>query len=164
MEVVVKKILGILIILGTGIFFLACTKEESVPFENLLSYKHSYVGDNSAVGGIISELPAGETLDQFELRTSDQPYGIIVTYDTTSSKWHEEMSQNVMMYNSAAFFALVDNVEVVTFVLKGDKTEEVHFLRKEVEVLMSNPWSYYYESPDKWEQGLYKPLYMEVVD
>jgi hypothetical protein len=139
-----------------------CHKEETTTFDDLVAYKNSYVGDNSAVGGILDKLPAGGAIDHFQLLTSEEPYGIIVFYKTDSEHWQEEMRQNLMMYNSAALFALIDNVEEVTFILEGDASEELKFLRSEIEVLITNPWSYYCESADNWEKGLYKQLYLET--
>ena len=52
----------------------------------LLSYKNSYVGDNSAVSNIISRLPAHEYLDGFELQTSQEPYEITINYKNFDKK------------------------------------------------------------------------------
>ena len=51
-----------------------------VKIDDLLKYKGSYVGDNSAVGNIIAKLPANNYNEGFSLQTDKEPYGIIVNY------------------------------------------------------------------------------------
>lgn len=156
-----KKITMLLLVIAMFIM-LGCQKEvSSQPFERLLGFKNSYVGNNTAVGGIINELPGAKSIEKFSLQTSEEPYGITVFYNKESDYWEEDKCKNMMMYNAAALFALVDNVDNVTFILNGDESDESHFLREEMEALIENDWSYYYESVEHWENGLYKQLYLE---
>ncbi len=153
-----KYIIGLLVL--CCVLSAGCQKK-TPPFVVLLSYNGSYVGDNSAVGGILSELPGAGAKDGFSLQTGEEPYGITVTYDTTHKTWEEDNSQNVMMYNAASLFALVDNVNDVTFILVGDKNETVHFVRSDIEILLDHEWSYYYKDADTWERELYNQLFLE---
>jgi len=49
--------------------------------EDLFEFKGSFVGDNNAVGSIVNQLPSGEYLHGFELKTKEEPYGIILNYE-----------------------------------------------------------------------------------
>lgn len=57
-----------------------------VDIDKLLEYKDSYVGDSSAVGGILSKLPGSVFSRGFSLQTSSEPYGIEVNYELTDDQ------------------------------------------------------------------------------
>lgn len=80
--------------------------------ENIFQYKDSYVGDNSAVGNIAQQLHNSEYLDGFELKTTKEPYGIILNYHLNHS---EEVYKETVIRNSTYLFALVQNVDWITF-------------------------------------------------
>lgn len=156
-----KKQLLVMTIILIIALTVGCTTNQEEPFSTLLSYKNSYVGDATAVAGIIAELPGRNAYSGIMLHTSDKPYGITIKYDITKEGWVNENEQNLMMYNAASLFALIHNVDTITFLLEADKDREVHFLRSEIEVLMDKDWAYYYDDPLHWEEGLYKTLYLE---
>lgn len=156
-----NKIIVITMTVFMLVMLIGCRLEQEEAFVELLSYKESYVGDGSRVASIIRQLPGKESFRGIMLKTSEEPYGITLKYDTRTDEWKDENVQNFMMYNSASLFALVHNVNDVTFVLESDVTETVHFVRAEIEVLIDNEWAYYYENIENWEEGLYKPLYLE---
>lgn len=156
-----KRISIMIIAMLMATLLLGCSMEEKQPFESLLSYKESYVGDASAVGAIVRELPGSETFNGMALQTGEKPYGITLKYNILAGEWEDINSQNLMMYNAASLFALVHNVDNITFVLEGDRETQIHFLRSEIEALIKEDWAYYYENPSNWEKGLYNPLYLE---
>lgn len=80
--------------------------------EDLFQFKDTFVGDNSAVGNIANQLPGAEKLNGFELKTNEEPYGIILNYDGTGSK--QEYKETVI-YNATFLFTLVQNVNWITF-------------------------------------------------
>ena len=47
----------------------------------LYSYHNTYVGDNSAVGGILYHLPFGNNISSFMLGIKEKPYSISINYD-----------------------------------------------------------------------------------
>ena len=96
----------------------------------LLNYKGSYVGDNSAVGHIIERLPAHEYLDGFELQTSQEPYEVTINYkpfdeatveleDGSTSK---VALNEVLQGNSMIILSLVTNAEIVNFNIGDQET------------------------------------------
>lgn len=143
------------------ICFMGCSQQIDNPFDELLSYKASYIGDASAVGSIIRALPGSDCHNGIELQTESEPYGLTIRYDVTSPEWETINQQNLVMYNSAALFALVDNVSSITYSFEGEKVETLHILRTEIEAITENDWSYYLESSKNWETGLYQQLYLE---
>lgn len=94
-----------------------CSKTEAT--EDLFEYKGSYVGDNSAVGSIVKQLEGEKDFKEMELKTEEEPYGIVLYYDLEDAK-----DEEVVFYNATFLFTLVDNVDWVSFEL-GEKTYEV---------------------------------------
>lgn len=67
---------------------------------DLLKYKGSYVGNNSAVGSILSMLPGHDYMASFSLETEQKPYGIAVNYQpkqSVSSNYSDFCNRNVPM-------------------------------------------------------------------
>ncbi|OEH92842.1 DUF4825 domain-containing protein [Bacillus solimangrovi] len=92
--------------------------KSNVENEDIFQYKDTYVGSGGTVGNIILRLPnpSGENTNGLELKTTEKPYGIIINYinsDTTDeiNKNYEEIA----LYNASFLFALVKNVDWVTF-------------------------------------------------
>lgn len=86
--------------------------------EDIFQFKDSYVGDNGAVGNITMRLPSpnGEHLNGLELKTTKEPYGIILNYKKADTP--EEIEKNykeTAIYNATFIFALVKNADWVTF-------------------------------------------------
>ena len=80
--------------------------------EDIFKFKDSYVGDNSAVGNILNQLPGAEHFKGFELETKEKPYGIILNYDGSES---EQSYKKTAIFNATFLFTLVQNAEWVTF-------------------------------------------------
>ena len=83
--------------------------------EDLFEFKGSFVGDNNAVGSIVNQLPSGEYLHGFELKTKEEPYGIILNYEGIEADEIEKKDKETAIYNATFLFALVQNAEWVTF-------------------------------------------------
>lgn len=84
------------------------TKNEE---DGVFKYKDSYVGDNSAVGNILNRLQ-GEDLKGFELKTKEEPYGIIANYDWSESELNYKKTA---IYNATFLFVLIKNADWITF-------------------------------------------------
>ncbi len=80
--------------------------------EDIFKFKDSFVGDNSAVGNIVSQLQGAENFKEFELKTKEKPYGIILNYDWSDS---EQNYKRTAIYNATFLFALVQNADWITF-------------------------------------------------
>lgn len=84
--------------------------------QTLLQYKTRYVGDNSKVGNILSNLtvPKGVSSNGMELKTKKQPYGIVINYNVTDNSEiisGEKLDTLQFYKNSAVIFSLVENVD-----------------------------------------------------
>ncbi|WAH39216.1 DUF4825 domain-containing protein [Alicyclobacillus dauci] len=90
---------------------------------DFLKYKGTYVGDNSAVGNILSMLPAHNYMAGFSLQTEHKPYGITVNYtenqklgpDNYYDFWNSKKPDELLERNAAALFSLVQNVDSIQF-------------------------------------------------
>ncbi|MBC6163947.1 DUF4825 domain-containing protein [Listeria booriae] len=111
----------VFIALGVALFLLAgCstnsdtpnpTKEDAkVLFEN----RDTYVGDNSAVSTILQHLYLQKYKQELQLQTQKQPYSMKVTYGLPDAYKTEDI-RNMLEKNAAVLFALIPNVDKVTF-------------------------------------------------
>lgn len=91
---------------------------------NILNYKTAYVGNNSKVCGIVSELtvPEGITANSVELSTKAKPYGVTVNY---TAKNGTDINSTVWEYkNAAIMLSLIGNADNITFKLKNASCEK----------------------------------------
>jgi hypothetical protein len=86
--------------------------------QDLFQWKDSYVGDNNAVGSIARQLPGSEYLNGFELKTVEEPYGIILNYDGIDTELNYE---ETAIFNASYLFALVQNADWITFKFEGQE-------------------------------------------
>lgn len=103
------------LIISLLILFLLNSCHSNNANQNIFERKGSYIGDNSAVGNIVRQLPNGEHLQGFELQTDEKPYGMILTYEGIESSEIEKEYKETAIYNATFVFALVQNAEWVTF-------------------------------------------------
>ncbi|OIN65888.1 DUF4825 domain-containing protein [Exiguobacterium sp. KRL4] len=82
---------------------------------DLFHFKHSYVGDNSAVANIVKELAHHQELHQIALETKQTPYGIHLTYKDIETEQVEQEIKETVLFNATYLFVLVDNVDRITF-------------------------------------------------
>jgi len=84
--------------------------------ESIARYRGTLVGDNSAVGAIISGLDWENSITDFALSTDEQPYGITINQseicDGSVCHLVDADSESNRM-NAATILALVDNAEWV---------------------------------------------------
>lgn len=89
----------------------------------ILSYKDSYVGDNSAVSNIIKNLPGNLYYKEMSLQTDSEPYEITIKYatfekDTFTFKDNSTKtmdSSDVMLKNALITLSLIKNAEIINF-------------------------------------------------
>lgn len=93
-------------------FLSGCNSNNTNANEDIFQLKDSFVGDNNAVVNIANQLPGTEHLNDFELKTNEEPYGIIINYDWIESELNgKETSIN----NASYLFSLIQNVDWITF-------------------------------------------------
>lgn len=84
--------------------------------KDIFQYKDSYIGNNSAVGGIIHLLPQSKEFKEMALQTKKKPYGMELEYGNITG------DRKIMVINNATFlFALVKNLEWITFTFPEEK-------------------------------------------
>ncbi|MDT8862363.1 DUF4825 domain-containing protein [Alkalihalobacillus sp. MEB130] len=100
------------------LFLNGCNSHEATQNEDLFQYKNTYVGDNGAVGNITRELPSpdGEQLNSLELKTTEQPYGIILNYIPAEKREGIERNyKELALFNATLILSLVHNADWVAF-------------------------------------------------
>ncbi|MGG7621234.1 DUF4825 domain-containing protein [Bacillus coreaensis] len=100
------------------LFITGCKPDAKNASEDIFQFKDSFVGDNSAVGNIVNQLPGAEHLKHYELKTDVEPYGITLNYNGLNS---EQEYQETVIYNATFLIALVQNVDWIT--VHSDKRE-----------------------------------------
>ncbi|WP_175074098.1 DUF4825 domain-containing protein [Terribacillus sp. AE2B 122] len=128
------KITSAAVILTIGLSLTACSNNEdtgvsieSVEPVELQEYQETFIGSNSDVSGILSNLP-GNTM-QKEYSVADQ--NLAVSYDTGQLEsqqddgWYnnENGVKETFYHNSLYIAALIDNVEQIEFSLVNEQTE-----------------------------------------
>lgn len=99
-----------LVLIAMLIFLISgCGSVESSG--DIFQYNDSYIGDNSAVGGMLRLLPGSEELDGFSLQTKSEPYGLTAQYSGRHSK---EEQREALLYNATFLFTLIHNAETVS--------------------------------------------------
>ena len=86
--------------------------------ENLIQYRSKYIGDNSNTGNIIGSLPLSEHGYVFEIDSED--CGLTINYHFTG--WYDNgdlYTEKALVYNSVSMFALIENLERITFNFSG---------------------------------------------
>ncbi len=87
---------------------------------NIIQYKNKYVGNNSNDSHLIDNLPLAEYGYVFEINSENLE--LIIDYHITD--WYVNDShylEKSLLYNSVSIFALIDNVENITFNFSGNK-------------------------------------------
>lgn len=85
----------------------------------LFKYKTAYVGDNSKVVNLVNNLPYAEMRGEISLQTESPPYGVTVEYDFSFADFDTRQVGSVFPDNAVVMFALIDNVDVIAFNVKG---------------------------------------------
>lgn len=115
-----------------------------VKVDELMKYKDSYIGDNSAVINIVSALPGNRYDPSFSLKTKEKPYGLAISYKVNEKVedegylnfWKDINSEKLLENNAMILFSLIPNVESIKFEIEGiDNVTEYsyEYSRKELE-------------------------------
>jgi hypothetical protein len=134
-------VVAMLLIAGCSLGEKEAAKSSTEP---LYSYKDSYVGDNSAVGGIVDKLPGSVYQQGLSLQTKNRPYGITVKYapsegadagdqDEFMEYWKAPQDRTLITGNATVLMALVQNADYVTFEMGDPLNQSVTVTRNELE-------------------------------
>ncbi|MFX4262839.1 DUF4825 domain-containing protein [Pelotomaculum propionicicum] len=100
----------------------------------LYKYKTAYVGDNSKVVNLINNLPYAEMRGEISLQTESPPYGVTVEYDFSYADFDTRPVGSDLRDNAVVLFALIDNVDVIAFNVRGAGEPSKHlYTRAEVQ-------------------------------
>jgi len=113
-----KKMISIILALITApyLFFLPTSYFYTNTTNSLEQYQNSYIGDNSAIGGIISNIYSGKYYIGFSLETNKEPYGIKINYK-------DDFYVNIYKHlekDASILFKLVENISYVEFSVNED--------------------------------------------
>ncbi len=104
-----KKILGYFILLILLISLTSCSFNKNTN-KDIFHYKNSYVGNNSAVGSIIKQLPNHNEFTKMSLQTKKKTYGMTIVYKNLPAN-----TKNIVINNGTYLYALIKNVEWIVF-------------------------------------------------
>jgi len=125
----VKKLLVGLIL---SFLVLGCTNNTSQSNQSFFeTYRHTQIGDNSNVGGILSSLEWDNPYNGFELFTNEEPYGMLIHFDGPLT------SEN-MVANASYLFTLIDNLDYVIYETSNDTLQ---IYRQELEDFYQIPFN-----------------------
>ena len=126
-----NKKLKIIISLIVCVIFTACGKSQNSN-KNIYEYKTKYVGDNSKVINILSNLkyPKETSYNSVQILSEKEPYGILVKLNINSRKIPEK---NEFLKNSAVLFALIENLSFVKYTDVSDDKTIAEFTRDEID-------------------------------
>ena len=126
-----NKKFEIIVLLILCVIFTACGKSQNSE-KNIYEYKTKYVGDNSKVINILSNLkyPKETSYNSVQILSEKEPYGILVKLNINSGKIPEK---NEFLKNSAVLFALIENLSFVKYVNVSDNKVVAEFTRNEVD-------------------------------
>ena len=126
-----NKKFKIIVLLILCVIFTACGKSQNSE-KNIYEYKTKYVGDNSKVINILSNLkyPKETSYNSVQILSEKEPYGILVKLNINSGKIPEK---NEFLKKTAIMFALIENLSFVKYVNVSDNKVVAEFTRNEVD-------------------------------
>lgn len=159
------SILAVIVVACVAMGLISSPKPEPAPketkgasMEKLWENRTEFIGDNSAVGTILSELSFPENMQykSFELKTKKQPYQIIIHFDIaddaliTADYDHGQpetglnIDSALLEENARVMFSLIGNVEKITFSVNGKDggTLTNHYMRNNYDELFAKTGTY----------------------
>ena len=126
-----NKKFEIIVLLILCVIFTACGKSQNSE-KNIYEYKTKYVGDNSKVTNILSNLkyPKETSYNSVQILSEKEPYGILVKLNINSGKIPEK---NEFLKNSAVLFALIENLSFVKYEDVSNNKIIAEFTRDEID-------------------------------
>ncbi|MBU5207918.1 DUF4825 domain-containing protein [Bacillus safensis] len=135
---------------------------EDIALKQLSNHKNTYLGDNSAVRTILSDLPGG-IIREFEIidgKALNVTYGVkendSYTEEQFDAFWFDQKDtvEKTYLYNAIALFILIDNVEQVTLKMNSNDEPSVTFKRKQLEKKLPHSFKKYKDDTALWQKEL----------
>lgn len=128
----------------------------------LSAEKTPYVGDNSAVSGIVNKLPGAEHVKKLELETKEKPYGLTVVYGVKDGQdaapfensWNPKTSDHLLLNNAAALLILIKNADWAELKIETEQPQTIRVTRAELENLFGSNLASYAANAEKWEKDV----------
>lgn len=115
---------------------------------SVLTYKSKYMGNASNNLNLFHNLPLDEYLDGFE--QDPTIFELTVNYKKYTSEIGIEKLQEVLIYNSTAAFALIDNLKTIqyhltdhTYIVNRKDVEQIYSVPKLADLLTESNWKQY---------------------
>ena len=124
----------------------------SYKVEEIIEYKDTDVENVTLVNQLIDSLPYGENKESIAIRVADVPRELIVNYKELDA------DKNLFMDNSVALFALIPNLDIITY--KLDEGTFV-YVRDELEIIYNRDLLEYTEDVELWKKEI---LYNELEE
>ena len=94
-------------------------------FQGFEEYKGTYIGDNSKVRAIVDMIQYSKYVEQIELKTNNEPYGLKIKYNVL------QLEKEDLEFNSIVLFSLIQNLDYIDYVFISDKDYTVTVQRNE---------------------------------
>ena len=137
-----KILVPVIIIILLSLIGLGCgsSNKTSNQIDDLLKYKGSYVGDNSAVGNIIAMLPANVYNAGFSLQTNKEPYEITINYkanknlgeENYNNFWNSKKPNEFLEKDAVVLLSLIPNADIVEFNVDNVGEKSYKYARKDL--------------------------------
>lgn len=134
-----KRFISILLgfITAPYLFFFPTSILYTSSINTLSKYENTYIGDNSKVGNIISNIYSGSYMDTFSLDTKDLPYGLTINYkEDTYLNIYKNLEEDALI-----LFKLINNIDYVEFKINeniyrfdSEYIENIYENIKEIEI------------------------------
>ncbi|GLF92494.1 DUF4825 domain-containing protein [Bacillus safensis] len=135
---------------------------EDISLKQLSKHRNSYIGDNGAIGAILSYLP-GHVIREYEIADEKNlkvTYGVKENANDTEEQfdafWFDEKDtvEKNYLYNALALFILIDNVEQVTLRMSSNEEQSVTFKRHQLEKKLPHSFKEYKDDTALWQREL----------
>lgn len=113
----------------------AQTDARTHDFSAVLAYASPYVGDNSNTVNLFYHLPLGDMPSRFEIENDVR---LCVRYQAAAAEIGTDKVRRDLIYDSAAAFALIDNLSVVCYEFSDGSYV---FTRAQMEAVLGAPLS-----------------------
>ena len=126
-----NKKFEIIALLILCVIFTACGKSQNSE-KDIYKSKTKYVGDNSKVMNILSNLKYTKetSYNSVQILSEKEPYGVLVKLNINSGKIPEK---NEFLKNSAVLFALIENLSFVKYEDISNNKIIAEFTRDEID-------------------------------
>ncbi|MBX4267519.1 DUF4825 domain-containing protein [Clostridium estertheticum] len=166
-----KKIFILILgLMALSILMIGCNSTKDINdnsskdlnINNVIEYKGSLVGNNSAVSNILHNCPGCIFIKDISLNVRRQPYEINIIYKENfnlkekdlNNYWNEITLKKVFLSNATTLFILIKNVDRVTFSLDSATQKTLTITRKDVEKFYGKDLTQYARNESLWQKEI----------